>query len=83
MFSQFKEVEIIPRGTDVTAIVSKLIVLYFRNLFPSAKWRYLFSPFWLVLSPFLAIAVGFGQLSLLFKLGSDLDPIGYTVQMKR
>jgi ubiquinone/menaquinone biosynthesis C-methylase UbiE len=80
MFKNFKSVSIEPRGTDVTAIASKLIVLYFRNVFPQEKWRYLFSPLWLILAmPFVILAVIFGQLSLLTKFGSDLDPIGYSI----
>lgn len=45
IFSKFKDLQIIARGTDVTAISSKLVVLYFRNVFPSEVWRYIFSPF--------------------------------------
>jgi ubiquinone/menaquinone biosynthesis C-methylase UbiE len=84
MFKHFTSVRIEPRGTDVTAIASKLIVLYFRNVFPQQKWRYLFSPIWLIaMMPFVILAILFGQLSLLTKFGSDLDPIGYTIIAKK
>ena len=74
---------IIARGTDVTAISSKLIVFYFRNVFPNEIWRYLFTPLWLLISPLIILAVLFGQISLLTKFGSDLDPIGYTIFIKK
>jgi len=83
IFSKFKDLQIIPRGTDVTAISSKLIVLYFRNIFPSEVWRYIFTPFWLLITPLLLLAILFGQISLLTKFGSDLDPIGYTLFIKK
>lgn len=83
IFSPYKEVEIIPRGTDVTSISAKLIVLFFRNIFPNKLWRYVFFPFWLMVTPLIFFAILFGQISLLFKFGSDLDPIGYTILMKK
>lgn len=82
IFSKFRDLKIISRGTDVTAISSKLIVLYFRNVFPNEVWRYIFSPFWLLITPLIFLAVIFGQVSLLAKFGSDLDPIGYTMFIK-
>ena len=83
IFSKFKDLRIIPRGTDVTAISSKLIVFYFRNVFQNEIWRYLFTPLWLLISPLIILAVLFGQISLLTKFGSDLDPIGYTIFIKK
>jgi ubiquinone/menaquinone biosynthesis C-methylase UbiE len=83
MFKNFQSVQIEPRGTDVTAIASKLTVLFFRNVFPQTKWRYIFSALWLLLTPLIILAVLFGQLSLLTKFGSDLDPIGYTIILKK
>jgi ubiquinone/menaquinone biosynthesis C-methylase UbiE len=83
MFKKFQAVKIEPRGTDVTAIASKLIVLFFRNVFPQTKWRYIFSPLWLAVTPLVVLAVFFGQLSLLTGFGSDLDPIGYTIIIKK
>lgn len=83
IFSKFKYLKIIPRGTDVTAISSKLIVLYFRNVFPIEIWRYIFTPLWLLITPLLLLAIIFGQISLVTKFGSDLDPIGYTILIKK
>ena len=82
-FSNYREVEIIARGTDVTAISSKLIVLFFRNLLPNKTWRYIFSPLWLLFTPLIILALLFGHISLLTKFGSDLDPLGYTILCKR
>ena len=83
IFSKFKKVEIIPRGTDVTAISSKLIVLFFSNIFPNKIWRCIFIPFWLLLTPCILLAILSGNISLLIKFGSDLDPLGYTVLVKK
>lgn len=83
IFSKFKEAAITPRGTDVTAISAKFIVLFFRNIFPTELWRYIFAPFWLLAIPFVVLAILFGQLSLLTKFGSHLDPIGYTIFIKK
>ena len=83
LFSAFKEIKIFPRGTDVTAIMSKIIVLFFRNIFPRKKWRYVFFPFWLMATPLIICALILGHVSLLIKVGSDSDPIGYTVIVKK
>lgn len=83
MFSQFKEVKIQNRGTDISNIANKIIVLWFRNLFPTKLWKYFFVPIWVVLSPILAIVVLIAHISLWFNLGSDNDPLGYTILVKK
>ena len=83
IFSKFNKVEVIARGTDATVISSKIIVLFFRNLFPDKTWQYIFSPFWLVLTPLIFLMVVIGHLSLIGRLGSDLDPLGYTILLKK
>ena len=83
VFSKFNKVKIVPRGTDVTSISAKLIVLFFRNIFPNKIWRYIFSLFWLITSPILFFSILFGHLSLITKFGSDLDPLGYTILLKK
>ena len=83
IFSKFKETEILARGTDITSISSKLIVLFFRNLFPNQTWRFIFSPLWLLATPILLLALIFGHISLHAKFGSDLDPLGYTIIIKK
>ncbi|MFH1004270.1 MAG: class I SAM-dependent methyltransferase [Bacteroidota bacterium] len=83
IFMKYKETEIIPRGTDVTSISSKLIILFFRNIFPTKIWRYAFFPFWFIITPLIFFAIIFGHISLLTKFGNDLDPIGYTILIKK
>jgi ubiquinone/menaquinone biosynthesis C-methylase UbiE len=82
MFAQFNTT-ISARGTDITAIASKLIVLFVRNIFPKQMWRYIFSPLWILFSPIVMLAVIAGHISLLFPFGSDNDPLGYTILLKK
>ena len=83
IFSKFSSVVIKPRGTDISVIGSKIIVMFFRNLIPNEAWKWLLVPFWIVLIPVLLVAVVISHLSLLFKLGSDEDPLGYTILIKK
>jgi hypothetical protein len=64
-------------------IGSKIIVLFFRNLLPAQPWKYLLVPFWILLSPLLLLTLFVSHLSLLFNVGSDEDPLGYTILVKK
>lgn len=81
LFAPFSEVTILPRGTDITAICSKLIVLFFRNIFNQKNPVYILIA--VACSPILIPAVLLGHLSLLIKIGSNEDPIGYTIIVKK
>ncbi|MFO0320839.1 MAG: methyltransferase domain-containing protein [Bacteroidota bacterium] len=83
IFLKFSKVEITPRGTDVTSISAKIVVLFFRNIFPQEKWTYIFSPIWILFSPLLIISILFGHISLITGFGSDLDPLGYAIKLKK
>lgn len=83
VFSKFSDVIIQPRGNDIAVISSKIIVLFFRNFFPTEKWKYIFLPFFLVALPLLLIAVAIAHLAIVFKLGSTEDPLGYTILVKK
>ena len=83
MFGRFSSVVIKPRGTDISVIGSKIIVLFFRNLLPRELWKYLLIPVWILLSPVLLLAIAVSHLSLIFNLGSDEDPLGYTILVKK
>ena len=84
MFSKFEAIEIIPRGTDVSSISSKIIVLYFRNVFPIDLWRYVFSPLWIFfMTPILLISIIFGHIGHLLNFGDCNDPLGYTIKLKK
>jgi len=83
MFSKFSSTEIKNRGTDIVTIASKVIVLWFRNLLPSQIWKWIFVPVWIALSPILVMVVIIAHISLLLNLGSDDDPLGYTIIVKK
>ena len=83
IFSRFSEVKIKNRGTDIANIANKVIVLWFRNLFPAKWWKWFFVPVWVALSPILMIVVLIAHLSLWFNWGTDDDPLGYTVLIKK
>jgi SAM-dependent methyltransferase len=79
MFAMFSEVHIKPRGTDIATIASKVIVLWFRDLLPSTLRRWILLPFWIALSPVLLFFVAIAHLCLILNLGSEDDPLGYTI----
>ena len=83
MFSKFSEAKIKNRGTDIANIANKVIVLWFRNLIPSQIWKWIFVPVWVALSPTLITVVLLAHLSLLLNFGSDEDPLGYTIIVKK
>ena len=83
MFARFPDVEVTPRGTDISAIASKLVVLWFRNLLPSKRWRLIFVPLWLLASPILVVALIIAYVCTLGSIGSTDDPLGYTIVMSK
>lgn len=83
MFSQFSVVSIKNRGTDISSITNKVIVLWFRNMIPSKIWKWFFAPIWFVLLPVLGALVLIAHLSLILNWGSDEDPLGYTIIIKK
>ena len=83
MFIQFNKGKIKARGSDISNIANKVIVLWFRNLLPSQIWKWIFVPMWVLLSPVLALVVLIAHISLLLNLGSDEDPLGYTIIVRK
>jgi hypothetical protein len=83
MFGKFSEVKITPRGTDFSVVGSKIIVIFFRGFFPPQKWKYLFLPFYIIGLPILIMAMIVAHLAILFKIGSNDDPLGYTIVLKK
>jgi len=79
MFAMFSEVQIKARGTDLATIASKIIVLWFRNLLPSTVRGWILLPVWITLSPVLFFFVALAHLCLNLHLGSEADPLGYTI----
>jgi SAM-dependent methyltransferase len=89
LFKEFQSIEIINRGTDINATVSKMIVIYLGNLI---SWDFdlinsILIPFkitvLLFFAPFVSFAVIFSHISLLFNIGSENDPLGYTIILKK
>jgi SAM-dependent methyltransferase len=83
MFAKFSSVKIIPRGTDFSVIGSKIIVLFFRGLLPDKAWKYIFLPLLIAFSPILIMAIIIAHLAVIFNLGSQDDPLGYTIILKK
>lgn len=83
IFGRFSNVRIQNRGTDISVIGSKLIVLFFRGFFPDKAWKYLLLPVYLVFLPVLILAITMAHLSILFDIGSKEDPLGYTIILKK
>jgi SAM-dependent methyltransferase len=83
MFERFSAVKITNRGTDVANIGNKMIVLWFRNLLPAKSWRWPFVPLWIALLPILLLVILIAHLSLIFNWGSNEDPLGYTITIRK
>lgn len=83
MFDRFSNVHIQNRGTDISVIGSKLIVLFFRGFFPDRLWKYILLPIYLFFLPVLIIAILLAHLSIALNIGSKEDPLGYTIVLKK
>lgn len=83
MFGQFSEVQIKNRGTDIACIANKVIVLWFRSLKPAKAWKWIFVPIWVALLPLLGLIALVTHISILWNIGSDDDPLGYTIIAKK
>jgi len=83
IFKKFSEIEILPRGTDITVIASKIILIFARQFSGGFLRKIIAFPFVLILSPCLLILVIIGHLSLLLNIGSTNDPLGYTIKLKK
>jgi hypothetical protein len=83
MFSKFSFVQIKPRGSDVSVIANKLIVLWMRNLLPKKFYKFIFVPAWLVFAPIPVFAVLLAHISLFVNWGSKDDPLGFTIIVKK
>ena len=79
IFAGFAESNITPRGTDVSVIASKLVILWFRNAFPRKKRNLAWAPLWVLVSPFILIMMGVAHMCTWAGAGSSDDPLGYTI----
>lgn len=83
LFRAFSSVRIVPRGTDITVIASKSILLLLRNARKAMRGNIFAFLALFVLLPFVVPAWIMGHVSLLFNIGSADDPLGYAVWVKK
>lgn len=90
LFADFTHCFIRPRGTDFSAIASKVVVAYVRNLLalqPTRPRALLCLPLRLLAAifafPLLFIAVVMGHAGILSGWGSADDPLGYTINLTK
>jgi SAM-dependent methyltransferase len=82
--SDFEDIRIVERGSDISVIANKLIILSLRLLFPKVRWHFILTlPFALLVGlmslPMLVVA----HICIFFNLGLKEDPLGYFVLAKR
>ena len=83
VFRGFREAAISARGTDISVIASKLVVLWFRNLVPVDHRKRVFIPLWVIASPALAVVLAIAHICTVAGVGSADDPLGYTVLLRK
>lgn len=83
MFSAFRSISISERGTDISTIGSKMVVLWFRNLAPSKRSKLALVPFWILTSPVLIVSLVIAHICTLTQTGSIDDPLGYTIRLTK
>jgi len=87
IFERFKRVEVKARGTDVTSICAKVIVICARQSSPSSNrniFHFILLPLKvLFFIPLASMVIFGGHLSLLFSIGSQEDPLGYTILLEK
>jgi SAM-dependent methyltransferase len=84
LFANFATLTVEERGEDLSVIANKMIVVCMRlaRLHPPAAliWRL---PVFASLLPVSAVALGVAHLSLVFGLGSKMDPLGYGILARK
>jgi SAM-dependent methyltransferase len=84
LFKDFKGVQIEPRGSEITTICSKIIVLIMGAYRSCIGLKSIFIPILtLVAIPMTLFCVIIGHLSIIFNLGSKDDPLGYTIFLSK
>jgi SAM-dependent methyltransferase len=86
IFSQFRDLTIESRGTDVSVIASKIIVVYSRQILSLKKLnlKAILSLFLVIIEmPILLAAIIIGHLSIIYKIGSADDCLGYLIRAKK
>ena len=79
MFGGFANSNVTSRGADLSVIGSKLVVVWFRNAFPTQRRRIAWSSLWVIASPLFFLAILVARLCTRFDVGSSDDPLGCTI----
>ena len=79
IFAKWGNADVEPRGTDISAIASKVAVLWWRNLVPRGPARLLTVPLALLLTPVVMAVMLVAHICLAGRLGDKSDPLGYTI----
>jgi SAM-dependent methyltransferase len=74
----FQEIEVAPRGSDITVAAYKTVAVAFRWAYGGPVGKLLFA----LTSPLTALLLAFAHLSILWRLGSADDCLGYSVTAK-
>ncbi len=79
----FKSITVKPRGSDVTVAISKVNAVFFRLILsgtgnPVLRMIYIVFFGFFFAAPIILMTI-IGHLSILFKIGSTDDPLGYSV----
>ena len=83
IFSQFNEIHLFSRGTDISVIVNKILIVWVRNITSKLWFKMILVPIWFLFLPFVVLALLIAHLSILFDIGSTNDPLGYTVLLRK
>lgn len=81
LFKAFALVEVKERGSDVTAIASKIVVVAVRLARPQFSWHLIWRiPLFLPAATLALLSVGIAHLGLALGIGSPTDPLGYSIR---
>jgi SAM-dependent methyltransferase len=83
IFSKFNEIHITSRGTDISVIVNKILVIWMRSIKPDQAIKLILIPICILFFPFVIVTLLIAHLSIIFNIGSTTDPLGYTILLKK
>jgi SAM-dependent methyltransferase len=83
IFSKFSEIYILNRGTDIPVIANKLLILWMRGIAPANGLKVILTPIWFLFLPCIVIVLLLAHISIFLKIGSENDPLGYTILIKK
>ncbi|MEI6544835.1 MAG: hypothetical protein WCL60_15065 [Methylococcales bacterium] len=80
----FIDINIIARGNDFAVVFNKILCLLQGLFFPLQKITLFFKiPLGLILLPSAFVFFLIAHISLIFNLGSQIDPLGYALTAKK